>query len=466
MMPLILIEFNELSPKLLRRFMDAGDLPNFSAFFASSTVFTTDAQEEQDHLEPWIQWPSVHSGMPFREHRLLHLGDARKDRRKFVAELLSDAGIRVGVFGSMNQNYRELNGYVLADPWDKAGFSQPAWLKPYYDTISKGVQESSREDALTKGELMKLAVFLARHGLTPQTVRDAVAQLLNERRDRGTKWRRASLLDSLQYDLSRYLNRLFRVQFATFFSNSTAHYQHFYWRDMEPGIFTVASSGDNQHPSLKSAILYGYRSMDRLMGRFVRDYPDALLVFCTALSQQPWTDTGKCLYRPRRFDAFFDFAQVPKDRLELKPVMSQQFHVDFRDAETAAAAERALADLAVDGQQLMWIERNGRSLFGGCSIHEPQAVLSRSIVRRSDGCSIPFGDLFYQIHTMRSGRHHPEGSLWIRNRVHRIVDAKVPLTDIAPTILAHFGVTQPDYMKGKPLAAGAITSADQPPPTR
>jgi len=57
MKPLILIEFNELSPRLLERFMAAGKLPNFRKFYAESTVYVTDAQEEVAHLEPWIQWP-------------------------------------------------------------------------------------------------------------------------------------------------------------------------------------------------------------------------------------------------------------------------------------------------------------------------------------------------------------------------------------------------------------------------
>jgi len=125
MKPLILIEFNELSPRLLERFMAAGKLPNFRKFYAESTVYVTDAQEEVAHLEPWIQWPTVHSGLTYQEHGVFHLGDGRNETRKYIAEILSDAGVRVGVFGSMNMNYRALNGYVIADPWDKEAFCFP-----------------------------------------------------------------------------------------------------------------------------------------------------------------------------------------------------------------------------------------------------------------------------------------------------------------------------------------------------
>ncbi len=98
MTPLILIEFNELSPRLLERFMAAGQLPNFQKFYAASSVYITDAQEQPPNLEPWIQWPTVHSGLTYEEHGVFDLGDGRNEQRKYVAEVLSDAGLRVGVF--------------------------------------------------------------------------------------------------------------------------------------------------------------------------------------------------------------------------------------------------------------------------------------------------------------------------------------------------------------------------------
>ena len=51
----ILIEFNELTPRLLRQFIDDGHLPNFQRFYETSTVFTTDAQATYPYLEPCIQ---------------------------------------------------------------------------------------------------------------------------------------------------------------------------------------------------------------------------------------------------------------------------------------------------------------------------------------------------------------------------------------------------------------------------
>jgi len=446
---LILIEFNELCPSLLDRFMQRNWLPNFQRFHDSSEVYTTDAGEKPEHLEPWIQWPTVHSGMPFADHGVFHLGDGRKLKLKCLAELLSDAHIPVGMSGSMNLNYKRLQGYVIPDPWDKHGEAHPHWLQPFYQTVARQVQDSSANGGLSGKELAAFGWFLLLHGVTVSTAAAVLRQLASERRDAALRWRRACLLDRLQYDVFRHLNRRLGVRFATFFCNSTAHFQHYYWRNMEPGHFDVLPP-DSDHPSLKEAIPFGYRAMDRLLGRFMKDYPDATLILCTALSQQTWTDTTKCTFRPREFDTFLEFARVRVDGTSIKPVMAEQFHVECFSPEQAELAETRFRDLFVEQEPLMTVRREGSSLFAGCRVTDT-AVLDRPVLRRSDGARRPFGELFHMVHSMRSGRHHPDGVLWIRTSRHRVTENKVPLTTIAPTILTHFGLRPPRYMKEKPL---------------
>jgi hypothetical protein len=445
---LFLIEFNELCPALLQRFMGEGILPNFRRFFEASTVYTTDAQEQPPNLEPWIQWPTVHSGLPFAEHGAFHLGDGRRLPQPCVAQLLSDAGHRVGVCASMNLNYGKLNGYYLPDPWDQAGTPHPDWLRPFYHVIARQVQESSREGGCSRMDMLRFGLFLLHQGLTVGTAARIVAQLVRERWNPGLRWRRACLLDRLLYDVFRHLNRRFAVQFATFFCNSTAHFQHYYWRNMEPERFTTPVPATD-HPSLRDAIPYGYRMMDRLIGRFLRDYPDTVLVLCTALSQQPWTDTTKCTYRPHRFEALLEFAGISPTECQLKPVMAEEFHIECVDDDSAERVEARLRDLEVDGAPLMKVERDGRDLFAGCRVTAPGA-LDRQITGSS--ATRPFGELFYMVHTMRSGRHHPDGVLWVRNGRHEVSSEKVPLTAIAPSNLKHFGVQAPAHMRGAPLS--------------
>jgi hypothetical protein len=189
--------------------------------------------------------------------------------------------------------------------------------------------------------------------------------------------------------------------------------------------------------------------MDRIVGRVLRDYPDARVMLCTALSQQRWKDTTKCTFRPIRFHSFLEFARIPAEA-RVSPVMAEQFHLQCDSSEAAALAEERIRGLAVDGQPLMIVRRDGTNLFTGCRFTDA-SVLPRRIVRRDDGESRPFAELFHMIHTLRSGRHHPDGAFWVRTGRHRRVEAKVPLTDVAPTLLAQFGVRPPLSMRGRPL---------------
>ena len=75
-------------------------------------------------------------------------------------------------------------------------------------------------------------------------------------------WRRATLLDRLQWDVFRARYRRTQPHLATMFLNSTAHFQHMYWRNMAPEQFKIRPDKSEQ-AEYDSAILYGYRQMDR-----------------------------------------------------------------------------------------------------------------------------------------------------------------------------------------------------------
>lgn len=458
---MIFIEFNELSPLLLSRFMAQGELPSFKLFHDASVVFTTDAGEDPPYLEPWIQWPTIHSGVPFARHKISRLGDGRRNlAEKLVGDVLSANGFTVGLFSPMNLNYKDVRGYSIPDPWDPEGCTWPLSLQPFWQVVSRAVQESSRDGSMSLKDLLTFGIFLLRHGLRPSTVRSVLAQLIAERRSSGVGWRRASMLDAIQYDVFRFLNKRYDVDLATFFSNSTAHYQHYYWRNMNPSEFEVPPTPDD-HPSLANAILHGYQSMDRLLARFMADEPNALLVLCTGLSQQPWTNTQKVMFRPRSFQSLFRFAEVAVPDEAIKPVMAEEFFLELACEADATRVRNGLLGLYAGNEQVLEVKQSGRTLFAKCRLIE-FAAYDLDVRRPSDGSTCLFSELFYRINTMRSGRHHRDGALWFRTGRYRQVEGRVSLTEIAPTILAYFGVETPEHMVGRPLMIEPVEIGTRP----
>ncbi len=440
----IVLEFNELCPDLMRTFISQGLLPHFKELHDSSVVMTTDANELPPQLEPWVQWVTVHSGLSALEHNIFNLGEGYKLQEKEVAKVLSDHGRRVGVFGSMNTNYRNLNGFFIPDPWDINGVAEPQSLQPFHTIVSKQVQDSSTSNGISMRDLVAFGFFMSRRGVRVRTIASGVKQLFQERVDSGVKWRRSMILEQLQCDLFRHLWFKYKPDFSTFFCNSTAHFQHYYWRNMEPDIFALPPES-NDHPSLQSAIVEGYRAMDRLVGKFMSEFPDTRIVLLTALSQQPWRETTKCTFRPREFDAFLRFVGVDPSAVKVKPVMAEEFHV-LCDPTRRDSLFQTILEATINGKPVMKARLEEEGVFCGCAVTD--AVACEGSVVHPKGGSMPFTDMFHIVHSMRSGRHHPHGLFWVQSDRPRVVTDNVSLLDVAPTLLNLFGVKAEDYMKG------------------
>ena len=458
--PMILLEFNELSPALMDTFIEQGNLPNFKRLRDASQVFTTDAEEVAPNLDPWIQWVTVHSGLSFDQHGIHHLGDGDKLAVKSLWDMIGAQGKTVWVCGSMNIKYdKPIRGAVIPDPWTVGTSPSPDELAPYYLFVQRNVQEYTNDRVpLSKGDYARFLKFMAMHGLSGHTISSIMRQLWSERRTGKGKWKRATILDKLQRDVFLHYFKKLRPVFSTFFLNSTAHFQHAHWRNMDPEPFKIKPT-DADQAEYQHAVRYGYEEMDRVVGDIVASAPsNATVILATALSQQPcliYEDIGgKTFYRPRTFEPLVEFAGIT-GCLKVEPVMSEQFHLRFASEKDAANAADRLSALRIDGRQAMHIERRDTNVFSGCTIFTPldhEVLLEEG----STGKATPFFRLFYQVESLKSGMHHPEGILWMRIPGNRpsVRLEKVSLRDLPPTILSMFGIEKPDYMTGKVLPVG------------
>jgi len=85
--PIILLEFNEIVPQLIDRFIADGRLPQFAKFKETSDVFVTSADEPSaPYLEPWIQWYSIHTGLSYKEHGVYRLTDGLQQDHDDIGE--------------------------------------------------------------------------------------------------------------------------------------------------------------------------------------------------------------------------------------------------------------------------------------------------------------------------------------------------------------------------------------------
>ncbi|WP_436795774.1 hypothetical protein [Actinospongicola halichondriae] len=451
----LMLEFNELAPRLMDRFIAEGHLPNFARLRDESTVTITDPEESQEGLEPWIQWVTVHTGVSRAEHGLEKLGEASRLNHPTIGQAVSAAGGHVWLCGSMNLPRKAAgDGTFLPDPWNPDSTPRPESLAAFSSFVRSNVQEHSNTSASQSPvDLARFGAHQLRHGLRLRTVRHATRQLLNERRGLRGRWARASVLDRLQWDVFRSYWKRDRPAFATFFSNSTAHYQHVFWRNLEPERFTNKPTAEEQR-KFGDAVLYGYQQMDELVGEAMSlvDEVGATLMLCTALSQQPFLRAeesgGKYIYRPHDFDGVVTALGIVGVS-QVAPVMAEQFHLFFEDASAALAGAEVLQEATVEGASAFSVRVVDNDVFAGCAIHE--AIETGATLRTAEGRDIPFDSLFYRSEAAKSGFHHPDGIWWTRTGSHEELAAPVSLRRIAPTVLELLAVQIPETMTAPPL---------------
>ncbi|MBX9860891.1 MAG: hypothetical protein K2Y20_15080 [Sphingomonas sp.] len=460
----IVLELNELCPPLLARWMAEGRLPNFQRLYDRSDVFTTLADvDDPGQLEPWIQWYSVHTGLAFDQHRVFHLTEGARAGHADWYQLLLAAGRSVGSFASMNvAPFAAEGSFFASDPWSENGDAYPAGLNIYNRFVGQQVREySNTRNGLGLGGYAQFLSFMVANGLSPSTVTMILRQLAAERTgDRRLSYRRVAILDRLQYDLfSRFYART-RPDLATFFLNSTAHLQHAYWRHMDPDSFTVRPD-DDELAIYGDAVRFGYEAMDKLVGAFARlaDRHGARLIFMSALSQQPFlrheTTGGQHFHRLHDATSFLKRLGIAFD--DVDPTMTHQYMVRFASIEAASAARQRLEALQMaDGRALFGFATRSpgeTGLYFGCQISaktDNQAI----VIDTATGERLTFGTILYAIDAIKSGRHHPEGALWISGRHGRVHDERVSILDVFPTLFDLLGQAQPSGdRRGRSLAA-------------
>jgi hypothetical protein len=455
---IIFLEFNELCPTLLRKFMSEGRLPNFKRFYDDSEVYTTESDEKSGpYLEPWIQWYSMHTGLPYDQHKVFHLTDGPKADHPDIWRILLAEGKKVMNCSSMNARAFQSEGsFFLPDPWCTTEKAYPPDLQPFHNVVARQVQQySNTEQSLSRSDYSNFLSFLLSHGFRMKTAVEILRQLVKDRLDKGESWRRAVLLDKLQFDVFRYYFRKLQPDFSTFFLNSTAHYQHSYWRHMAPEEFSVQPT-EEERRRYGGAILFGYQSMDKLLGDFFRlAGNDATLILATAISQQPFLKRegagGQHFYRPKDFQKLLESLGI--HTREVLPVMTHQFLLSFAGQSEAESAQRKIEALTCMGKQVFdFAPSNPGTLYVGCQIYS--SLVSDVKLDLGNGSSTPFFDVFYPMGALKSGCHHPDGVFWVKSGKHKVNADKISILEVLPMLLKYFDTTP--NRRNAAQAAGSV----------
>ncbi|MSQ99188.1 MAG: hypothetical protein EXR85_07855, partial [Xanthomonadales bacterium] len=157
---LILLELNEVNFEYVRHYTERGELPVFAQLLAEHGCTTTHSEQVYEHIEPWIQWVSVHTGKSYAEHGVFRLGDAPATGHEQIWETLEKRGLKVGAFSPMNAGNTLRNpAFFVPDPWTVAPVAGPGVLKCLYAAVAQAVNDNAQARITPRSAIDLIAGF-------------------------------------------------------------------------------------------------------------------------------------------------------------------------------------------------------------------------------------------------------------------------------------------------------------------
>lgn len=377
--PAFLVALNEVNVEFLRYYIRRRELPNFADLLTRHGVTETVSEQAYEHLEPWIQWVTVHTGLPFARHRVFRLGDIMDTSLTQIWEHLErEYGCRVGAVSPMNAANRSRDPlFFVPDPWTRTTVTGDRSVHRFAGAVASLVNENATGRSSLRAYLALLEALL-RWSPGPRGFGLRLARAVLAVRDRA---QRAVLLDELLADLFLRLIRRHQPDFASLFLNGAAHLQHHHMLD-SPACAAPARNPGWYMKSGSDPLLQVYRAYDVIVGRLRRLEPHARLILATGLHQDP---VERPVFYWRLADPGRFLAELGISHLRTEGRMSRDFMLAARDAPEAAAAATMLRGCRLDDspEPLFEIDERGDSLF--VTLTWPHDVPADAVLRHAGG---------------------------------------------------------------------------------
>jgi hypothetical protein len=419
---LIVLELNEVSPVVFARMIASGTCQHLASLRDSHVELFTDAGEDLQHLEPWIQWITLRTGLPRGKHNVFNLSDGQHATYDQIWDHLEDQGVACGVVGSINSHKGRINkGFYVPDPWSASGEVFPHDLTRIYHFLRDRVR--SHDVSLEEGETkLGFLVDSIRQKVRMKTILGLGFKYLQSRVDRRNRWRLVMDYDSYLVDLGLALRQRYQTPYTSIYLTSVAHFQHRYWTRHDRQWWSQQAPGLFQHTNPLEAedlrpgddpVAEGVLNYDALIGRIKERCPDADLVLLSGLGQVPFQGNeqggGFYLYRPYDHDRLF--AKLGLKCVRIVPLISRDLMIYFDDESQRQAAIALLRRTTVGGEPLFaWTEESDGRLFVKVEYTLPASAGSTIVI--PDGSTLVFAE-WLQLITFKTGDHDNRGFIYV-----------------------------------------------------
>ena len=147
---IILFEINEVPFRVIDQYCDMRPQSTLARVLSRSRQYET-VTEDSLALDPWISWPTMHRGVPDEKHQILHLGQVLDEvdvQYPPIWRLLKQAGVSVGVFGSLHSSAVPDDAadysFYVPDCFDNEVYAQPRSLETFQEFNLRMTRDSAR----------------------------------------------------------------------------------------------------------------------------------------------------------------------------------------------------------------------------------------------------------------------------------------------------------------------------------
>lgn len=350
---LTLLELNEANIDLIEKYIAKGvALPNFHKLI-SNGVKKSSSENEYELIEPWIQWPSVHSGLSADEHKIFRLGDIVSYNGEQIFEKLESRGWRVGCISPMNASNKMRNpSFFIPDPWTMSSTDGGWKSAAIHDAITRAVNENT-SNKLDKLSLFKMAIAIALT-ISPTQL---MSLMLKLPKLKSQGYKRAIFLDCMLTELYLALARKKKVNFGVLFLNGIAHIQHHYLHS------SLENANSNLNPNwyvTGDPVAFALKYYDDLLGR-VSKLNGFETIVATGLSQILF-EKPVFYYRLKNHRSFLKSLGIKYT--DIFPRMTRDFLVKFENNVDRDRAYKTLSLLDIEQTRVFGlIEKREKELF-------------------------------------------------------------------------------------------------------
>lgn len=431
MKKVVLIELNEINFDAASFYIERSEyLPGFQKLIDEGIV-RTEAEPEYENLEPWIQWPSVHTGKTFEVHKIFRLGDFVNSTDEQFFEKVEKAGFSVGVISAMNaSNKLKTPAYFIPDPWTKTPCDNTFFSRSITDAIIQAVNDNS-QSKLTIKTLFNLGlafIALVKPSRYVPMAKYALSAL-------GTPWRMALFLDMMLYEIHKTLFKRKRPNFSTLFLNAGAHIQHHYFFN-SPYVDSPELQnptwyiGKDHDPFLEMLKVYD----DMMLDLF--ELPNTEIIVATGLSQKPYKKL-KFYYRLKDHASFLE--KIGVEFTDVVPRMTRDFLVSFDTEEQALKAEQQLSKILVNKEVNLFeeIDNRGKEIF--VVLTYPSEITDKTMISYS-GKESQLSDVVTFV-AIKNGEHQSKGFAYFSGGISKFAPPQGShVSEIHDTVLKYFGI--------------------------